>query len=29
MYLDFKITAWERVFVPKELEIEVIKLVNY
>jgi hypothetical protein len=25
MYLDFKISAWERVFVPKELEEEVLK----
>lgn len=24
MYLDFKISAWERVYIPKELEQEVL-----
>ena len=25
MYLDFKISAWERVYIPKELEEEVLQ----
>lgn len=28
MYLDFKITTWERVFVPDELKEEVLRLLK-